>query len=417
MLVKNIFILLFLSFFGSYLYGQNETITELESEIKELDSKRGRLLRKIENEKLKQIQKDLKKYGLPKLEKGEELIEHSAMSLVYDENHEQAKWVAHIITPDVIRGRERRTNDFRPDDQVKTGSAVETDYFKKYVKRDGTTMFYGYGYDRGHLAPSADFSWSRKALSESYYYSNMSPQDPEFNREKWADLENLIRGYMYNHPETQLYVVTGPVLEDNLPKIKKGTNQVSIPKKFFKVVIDLKNKEGIGFLMYNRKTYYPLSSHARTIDQIEELTGIDFFHALGDKLENELEKKYNLDLWIPKTSKGDVSPIHPSRLPKNYFNSAQAKIYQGKREDITVCGKVVSAKATSNGQLFLNIDKNFPNQIFTVVIFEKDYKKFPYDIIDKWEGEKICVKGRVVDYGGSPAMIINRKDRIREYED
>jgi endonuclease G len=67
----------------------------------------------LEDLKLERLRNELRQHGLPKLEKNEVLVEHCAMSLVYSEEHEQAKWVAHIITPDVLKGNEGRTNNFQ----------------------------------------------------------------------------------------------------------------------------------------------------------------------------------------------------------------------------------------------------------------------------------------------------------------
>ena len=117
------------------------------------------------------------------------------MILGYNENHEQAQWVSHIVLPDVEKGNVSRTNNFRKDELVTSGTASKADYWYS-------------GYDRGHLAPSADFRWSKTALSESYFYSNMAPQLPELNREKWAELENAIREYVIEN-KIQVYVVTG----------------------------------------------------------------------------------------------------------------------------------------------------------------------------------------------------------------
>ena len=114
------------------------------------------------------------------------MIRHKAFSLAYGEEVEQAIWVMHIISSEIKDGTVGRTNDFRIDTLIQSGSAEEEDYFIKTRNSDGDVEYDGFGYDRGHLAPSADFRWSRSALSESYYYSNMSPQLPGFNREKWA---------------------------------------------------------------------------------------------------------------------------------------------------------------------------------------------------------------------------------------
>ena len=133
---------------------------------------------------------EIKNILLPELKPGEDLIEHSALFLVYDEQHEQSKWVAHKISQNISEGSVGRTNDFREDTLIKTGSASEKDYFTKSLNEQGKYSYNGYGFDRGHLAPSADFRWSKTALSESYFYSNMSPQLPEFNRKGWAKLEN-----------------------------------------------------------------------------------------------------------------------------------------------------------------------------------------------------------------------------------
>lgn len=213
------------------------------------------------------------------------------MSLVYSEKHEQAKWVTHIITPDVAVGTQGRSNDFRVDPMVTTGSAQEQDYFLK-KRIGGKTKYDGFGYDRGHLVENPDSSghpvptfptslsatksrrsgrdlqrWSKKALSESYFYSNMSPQLPGFNRESWADLEGFIRAYVANN-KTQVYVVTGPVLIPGLEKIQRGVNKVSIPKQFFKCVYDPANKRGIAFLMDNAQNSLPSLEYATSIDKI-----------------------------------------------------------------------------------------------------------------------------------------------------
>lgn len=129
----------------------------------------------LETIKFEMIHRDLETVGLPSMLPGSKVVWHSAWCLEYSEQHEQARWVAHIITSDITTGVVSRTNDFRPDPDISTGSAVEADYLLKYLQKDSTYKYDGFGYDRGHLAPSADFRWSQKALSESYLYSNMPP--------------------------------------------------------------------------------------------------------------------------------------------------------------------------------------------------------------------------------------------------
>jgi len=171
-------------------------INSIKSNIEKGKSNIDSLSSILEKLQLKQICKELKDSFLPTLKKNETLIEHEAMFLVYSEEHEQAKWVLHKISTNIINGKVSRTNDFRKDTLIKTGSSEERDFFLKSEKSSGGYNYKGFGYDRGHLAPSADFRWSQKSLSESYFYSNISPQKASFNQGKWAGLENMIRGYI-----------------------------------------------------------------------------------------------------------------------------------------------------------------------------------------------------------------------------
>jgi endonuclease G len=371
---------------------------ELGQSIKDLQQRQDSLQNELQDLKLQAIQRDLRTMGLPALQAGDEVVEHAAMSLVYAEPYEQAKWVAHIILPDIINGVEGRSNDFRPDNLIKTGSAVEADYFLKAMQPDSTYEYDGFGYDRGHLAPSADFRWSAKALSESFLYSNMSPQVAELNRGRWAELEGLLRNYVYNNPSTQLYVVTGPILKEGLPKIERGTNHVSIPEKFFKAVLDLKNGRAIGFIMPNKEIIYPVESFAVSIDKIEAETGLDLFPKLPDAVEGALEAQSDTGPWLDVYSEGkiaDVPPLHPTTLPPKHFNTTQARLFMDKGKEITVCGTVVSTKLTKKGFIFINLDKQFPNQVFSIMISKDDALNFSYRPDKVLMGKKICVKGVV----------------------
>lgn len=390
-----------------------EQIAVLEKEKAALEAKKAELLKKLETAKLGKIQEDLDKIGLPTGKEGD-IIRHAAMVLSYNEQHEQANWVAHIVTPDVIDGNLSRTNDFRPDPLVKSGSTVEKDYFLK-EEVNGKMEYDGFGYDRGHLAPSADFRWSQTAISESYFYSNMSPQRGEFNREAWADLERWVRGRVFAHKK-QMIVLTGPVLKDGLPIVERSINKVSIPEQYFKVILDLESDKpkAIAFLMPNKKCNKPVISYAISVDELEKITGLDFFSKLDDALEDKLEAMQDIRIWEEGTGKSDlipnVPPMTSAELPKNCISTVDAPFFMNQKA--TVCGTVVSTKKTKSGSVFLNLDTKFPDQIFSVTIWAKEMKNFSYSPEIELKGKKVCVRGLIKDYKGTPTMNVNKESQI-----
>jgi len=411
--MKKLFLFIFLcSGLRGFCQDYRAKMQHVNVEIESLDQKKDSLLQLYDSYRLYQVIADLKKWGLPSTSPSEKIIYHSAYALVYDEPYEQAKWVAHIILPDVKNGNEGRSNDFRPDSLISTGSAVEQDYFLKTLMPDSTWKYDGFGYDRGHLAPSADFRYSKKALSESFLYSNMSPQVADLNRGKWAELEDAIRQYAIDH-QTELFVVTGPVLHPGLPRIERGVNKVAIPEMYFKVVFDKKNSRGIAFLLKNQRNDDPWYAYSVSIDSIQHLTGIDFFPALEDQLEHQIESMSNASAWRSDVQPGEVEPLRADSLPRNSFNTLQAKLYQGKNETVTICGTVVSAKKSAKGNIFLNLDRKFPNQIFTVTIFKDQTVNFSYQPEVVLDGKRICVTGKVVNSNGTPGINVENEKQIK----
>ena len=391
-------------------------IRGLEKQLESVRAQEKDLMMQLEDFKLKQLRYDLERFGLPKTKPGEEVIKHSAMALVYDEEHEQAKWVAHIITPDIIDGDVSRSNDFRPDPKVITGTCVEEDYFLKYLQPDSTYVYDGYGFDRGHLAPSADFRWSEKALSESYYYSNMSPQVADFNRGKWAELEGMLRGYVYRHKK-QLYVVSGPILKPDLPKSERSINKVSVPELYYKVVLDLELQRAIGFIMPNKEILYPIESFAVSIDKVEEESGLDFFPELSDLMENNLEAQKNIKDWLPPSEMDDVAPVYAPSLPPGHFNTVQAKRFEGSGRKVSVCGTVVSTKLSKKGNVFLNLDKKFPNQVFSITIWKDYVPNFSFEPHKELMSKKVCVHGMVRNFNGVSTMDVQKEEQIYDLEE
>lgn len=222
---------------------------------------------------------------------GEYVITHTAYSLSYNEPNEQANWVAYELTSEETNSTVERTDKFIIDSQVKTGTANDKDYA-------------GSGYDRGHLAPAGDMGWSTTAMAESFYYSNMSPQDPGFNRGVWKRTEELVRTWATAYQS--VYIVTGPVLTSGFQTI--GYNKVAVAKYFYKVILDYNEPgiKGIGFIIPNTGSKESLLSFVVTIDSVEKITGIDFFPLLTDQQENLIECNLNVKAWIWKSFTSSV---------------------------------------------------------------------------------------------------------------
>jgi endonuclease G len=285
---------------------------------------------------------------------------------------------------------------------VKTGTASDEDYFLKTYK-DGKTKYDGFGYDRGHLAPSADFKWSAEALSESYFYSNMTPQLPDFNRKYWAEVESFCRDFVVNN-EQKVFIVTAPVITDTMSVQERSIHKIGIPFYHYKIMVDYDKKNGIAFLMPQINIGYPIESYVVTIDSIEKLTGINFFPKLSVEDEKKIESTADISLWRSGKNKNDVAPILNNQLPKNYYNTIEAKQFCDYPKEVTICGKVVSITKSKKGHIFINLDKSFPKQIFSITIWNANLPNFSYEPEIFLQDKKICVKGKIVDYQGTPCV-------------
>lgn len=205
--------------------------------------------------------------------------------ICYRESYEQAEWAAYCLEKEELVKNASRGDDFRADPEITTGSATLADYKKS-------------GYDRGHLAPAADFAFSEEAMSESFFLSNMSPQAPGLNREIWQYLEGQVRTWADRFGK--VYVITGPVLEKPAEAYDYiGENQVSIPEFYYKVLLVPTHESlmSIGFIIPNKKCKDTFWDYAVTIDEVERRTGLDFYSLLDDHLEDKLESEYALENW------------------------------------------------------------------------------------------------------------------------
>lgn len=210
------------------------------------------------------------------------IVMHDHYMLSYSEEHEQAEWVAYKLDKIQLTYDDRKRPYFIEDPKVKTKSADYRNYK-------------GSGYDRGHLCPAGDRRFSKYAYDETFYTSNISPQNNAFNAGIWNDLEKQIRYWTKKYDS--VYVITAGVLEDNLAPI--GDEDVSVPNYFYKIVArnDGSTIKMIGFLFKNKASKATLKSHLVTIDELERKTGIDFFEKLPNELQKKLESEINTDGW------------------------------------------------------------------------------------------------------------------------
>jgi endonuclease G len=193
-----------------------------------------------------------------KIDLDDQIIYHTAYTLSYNETHEQANWVKYMVTKvELEKDIAKRKNNFKEDTSVVTGSAQLIDYK-------------GSGYDRGHLAPAATFVDNQKEMDESFYMSNISPQEPSFNRGVWKRLEEYERKMAIE--KDTVYVICGPILTDDLKTI--GDSKVSIPELYFKIIYYKDWR--MCFILNNNKSSEPLYTFVQSLDVVEKLCKIDF---------------------------------------------------------------------------------------------------------------------------------------------
>lgn len=209
-------------------------------------------------------------------------VEHDHYSLSYNEAFEQAEWVIYTLKKDHLTYDDRERVDFIEDPNIVTKSADWRNYR-------------GSGFDRGHLCPAGDRRFSEMAYKETFYTSNIVPQERKFNAGIWNELEKQIRQWCKKYGT--VYIATGGILEPGLSSI--GEENVAIPKRFYKIVArgPLEDIRVVAFLLPHQNSELPLDRFAVSVDQIEELTGIDFFRELSGQLEMRIESEVQIGGW------------------------------------------------------------------------------------------------------------------------
>lgn len=214
------------------------------------------------------------------------MLHYPGFDVFFSNNHHQPYYVTWVLTPEHARSNANaRSNNFRPDPEVE-GSAQLADY-----KRSG--------YDRGHMAPAADFKYAQDAMDATFFLTNMCPQSNSLNSGAWATLEDLCRAWAIR--DSTLIIVSGPVLTDYLTETI-GETKVTVPDRFFKVVYApyANPPRAIGFVMPNQKVPGGVQASATSVDNVEAITGMDFFSVLPDELEDKIEAEVNFSKWQKK---------------------------------------------------------------------------------------------------------------------
>ena len=199
------------------------------------------------------------------------VVRHTYYVLDFNDEHHQANWVYYEMSPERLVKRASRKDDFRTDPAVGEACATLADYRKS-------------GYDRGHLCPAADMAFDERAMSETFYLSNMTPQTHACNAGIWSRLEAHVRE---RARKERLYVVTGPVFKDVHGAI--GENEVTVPGYFYKLFYSPSRQQMVAYVIPNKASRQTLASFAVPVDKVERITGIDFFPGLPDELERIVE--------------------------------------------------------------------------------------------------------------------------------
>ncbi len=208
--------------------------------------------------------------------------EYEGFRLAFDERRHTPVWVSWELLASETDGPETRYNTFWTDEDV-YGCATWADYRNS-------------GYDRGHMCPSADQKWSADAMRDCFVMTNMTPQDHALNAGAWATLEKKER--VWAQRDSALVIVAGPIYSTT-DKERIGDTGVLVPAAFFKVLLApyLDRPRAIGFIYPNSKAPGNMADYAVSVDRVEELTGLDFFYALPDEIETEVESKYSFNDW------------------------------------------------------------------------------------------------------------------------
>ena len=221
---------------------------------------------------------------LPAFSAGDRIIRHGGFVLSYDAARKLPKWVAYELTAEETDGdAERDELIFKMDPSYNETQAMREDYYDS-------------GWTKGHMACAADFKWDSDAMEETFYLTNICPQDEELNKGDWNYLERQVRAWARRYG--RVWVVCGPIVNKN----RYGTigeRRVVVPDGFFKAVLVPGEKEfrSIAFVMGNDDKLYFLDKCSMSVNELEQYLGYDFYPALPDDVEETVEAQYRPADW------------------------------------------------------------------------------------------------------------------------
>ena len=217
--------------------------------------------------------------------RSERILKRSNYTTSFNTKWNIPNWVAWDITKEELADKYNRSDFFVEDPDITSSKAVTySDYS-------------GSGYDRGHMCPAGDNHYDATAMDECFYMTNICPQDHELNKETWNDLEIACRRWARRYGK--VYVVCGPIVYDaDNAEVIGRRHKVVVPDAFFKVImiVNKQTPQAIGYIFQNNSSKKPWKAYS--VDEVEEITGIDFFPTLPDEIENPLEANYDTSLWV-----------------------------------------------------------------------------------------------------------------------
>lgn len=218
---------------------------------------------------------------------GGRIVRHDAFVTSYNTGTLIPDWVAYEITADEAAGRRDRGGiEFRMDPDLRgVTQAMREDYS-------------GSGWTKGHMMPAADAAFSTSdTMAETFYFTNICPQSEVLNAGDWQFLEKRVRSWAKRYGS--VWVVTGPIVGKNRYG-RIGDRGVVIPDSFYKALL-VRRPDGsyssIAFVMDNDDERYYLKDCCMSVNELEALTGFDFFPGLDDRIEEKVEASIKKSDW------------------------------------------------------------------------------------------------------------------------